>query len=420
MGTPFGNPVVGGGGALVVPAIHSPNYVAGSSGWTEKADGSAEFQNVTIRGTITAGSFTGTDFVINGSGAFFYSGTPALGNLIVSIAGVAGTDTYGNAYPQGINVTTGSISGTTISGSTIIGALIESAATGRRTAIDSNGDIKVYNASGAVLFWFKNSLDAQFFYADTGSATQGALTSSIASAAGTDPFGTSYKAGTVNYVVDGVNTYEIITGLLGGSNQPGIAINNRTSTPFLAPSITAFVDTSGSLLGINSGNAVNGGTQSVIDMQDSTLSGLTAGKIFLEASRILFGVNGNAFWDDIAQSLSLPAAGGPFVSGESFHTVSLASGLSGGLSGGAGIRVKKLPWNAIWMDVQLTVSTSGTLTCGSLPDSTYYPNVARNIPLAPSVAGATAYVHIPTSGGIQIITSNGAGNPGGSFMYPTN
>src|SRR5512146_586720 len=91
-----GNPVVGST-ILRRPAIQSPNYVAGSSGWTVNADGSAEFNNLTIRGT-----FDGTDFEINSSGAFFYSGVPASGNLIASIAPAAGTDAHGNAYVQGI------------------------------------------------------------------------------------------------------------------------------------------------------------------------------------------------------------------------------------------------------------------------------------------------------------------------------
>lgn len=55
----FQNPVVGGT-TLVRPAIHSPNYVAGSSGWTINRDGSAEFNNALFRGDVivTAGGDT--------------------------------------------------------------------------------------------------------------------------------------------------------------------------------------------------------------------------------------------------------------------------------------------------------------------------------------------------------------------------
>lgn len=92
----WSDPVVGGVD-LRRAAIRSPNYAAGSAGWTVNQDGSAEFNNLTIRGT-----FNGTNFVINTSGAFFYSGTPALGNLICSISTAAGTDAQGNGYVSGV------------------------------------------------------------------------------------------------------------------------------------------------------------------------------------------------------------------------------------------------------------------------------------------------------------------------------
>lgn len=53
------------------------------------------------QGTISGVTFNGTNFIINSSGTFFYSGTPASGNLLVSIAPAAGTDGFGNAYVQG-------------------------------------------------------------------------------------------------------------------------------------------------------------------------------------------------------------------------------------------------------------------------------------------------------------------------------
>lgn len=93
--TGFQHDIAGGGGNLVVTSVQSPNYSAGAAGWQIRKDGSAEFNNLTIRGT-----FNGTDFIINSSGAFFYSGTPAAGNLLASIAPAAGTDQFGNAYLQ--------------------------------------------------------------------------------------------------------------------------------------------------------------------------------------------------------------------------------------------------------------------------------------------------------------------------------
>lgn len=84
------NPVVGGT-SLARAQIQSPNFITGSTGWVIRQDGSAEFNNVVIRGGVVVG---GT--------ALYYSGTPAFGNLIASIAGTGGTDTFGNAYLAGV------------------------------------------------------------------------------------------------------------------------------------------------------------------------------------------------------------------------------------------------------------------------------------------------------------------------------
>lgn len=94
--SPFENPVVGGT-ALRIPAIQSPNYSPGVSGWIVKINGDAEFNNLTVRGT-----FLGNSFILNSSGLFIYNGTPAAGNLIASIAPTAGTDQFGNAYIDGV------------------------------------------------------------------------------------------------------------------------------------------------------------------------------------------------------------------------------------------------------------------------------------------------------------------------------
>lgn len=48
---PFGQPIVGGI-VLVRPAIQSPDYQPGLSGWSINYDGSAEFNNITVRGTL--------------------------------------------------------------------------------------------------------------------------------------------------------------------------------------------------------------------------------------------------------------------------------------------------------------------------------------------------------------------------------
>lgn len=91
----FSNPVVGGGGKLIRESIHSPDFVTGTTGWSVNSDGSAEFNDVTL---------TGGSLVVesSGQGVFVYRGTPAAGNLIVSLASADGTDAHGNAYTRGL------------------------------------------------------------------------------------------------------------------------------------------------------------------------------------------------------------------------------------------------------------------------------------------------------------------------------
>ena len=92
----FANSVIGGAAALIRAAIKSPNYVLGAAGWTINKDGSAEFNNLAIRGT-----FNGTDYVMNSSGLFIYTPTEAAGNLAESSASAAGTDQFLNNYVPG-------------------------------------------------------------------------------------------------------------------------------------------------------------------------------------------------------------------------------------------------------------------------------------------------------------------------------
>jgi hypothetical protein len=96
----FENNIVNASNELTRSSMESPNYVHGVSGWTINKDGTAEFNNLTVRGT-----FYGLNFVLNNTGLFFYSGPPALGNLVLSIVGsVSGTDAYGNVYKPGVAI----------------------------------------------------------------------------------------------------------------------------------------------------------------------------------------------------------------------------------------------------------------------------------------------------------------------------
>lgn len=119
---PFKNYSITKGGALTIPQIMSTNFnIANPSAsptpsWAALKTGILYAFGLVLSG----GTITGPDYIINTSGIFIYSGTPANGNLIGSWAGAAGTDAFGNAYPQGFNVTKGAISGTVFSGTNFV------------------------------------------------------------------------------------------------------------------------------------------------------------------------------------------------------------------------------------------------------------------------------------------------------------
>lgn len=52
----FEDPVVTNNGELIKETIHSPDYIANTQGWSINRDGSAEFNNVTIRFDLATGS----------------------------------------------------------------------------------------------------------------------------------------------------------------------------------------------------------------------------------------------------------------------------------------------------------------------------------------------------------------------------
>jgi hypothetical protein len=94
VGEGFAQPIVAGEN-LLIPAIQSPNYVPGVSGWAIFQNGSAQFNNIALGG----GSLVVTGA---GQGVFLYSGTPATGNLIASFASSGGSDAHSNAYVKGL------------------------------------------------------------------------------------------------------------------------------------------------------------------------------------------------------------------------------------------------------------------------------------------------------------------------------
>lgn len=166
----FRNPILGAGGStLLRPAIQSPNYAAGASGWSVKRDGSAEFNNLALRGV-----YNGTNYVINSNGLFFYSAAPALGNMTGSWARADGTDAYGNAYLAGI---------------TIYSSLgqVQLAGADGSVALTAAGGNKIFIEDGAIAWaWTGSASNAQLII-DT--ARRGALQLSSGKAGANDKSG---------------------------------------------------------------------------------------------------------------------------------------------------------------------------------------------------------------------------------------
>ena len=99
---PFSNPIIGGGGALIRDSIQSPDYVAGTTGWAIKRDGSAEFNDVAIRGSLNTGA-AGVDHIFipnNSAEVDFVLATGSTAKAITSTGGtgVAGIDLESGPY----------------------------------------------------------------------------------------------------------------------------------------------------------------------------------------------------------------------------------------------------------------------------------------------------------------------------------
>jgi hypothetical protein len=96
-----GNPIVGGT-VLRYPAIQSPNYVAGSTGWIINEDGTAEFNSLSIHGSIVIGSGSNNVIILDFArrAIFVYD---AFAHLVASIAASGGSDSFLNSYQGGIN-----------------------------------------------------------------------------------------------------------------------------------------------------------------------------------------------------------------------------------------------------------------------------------------------------------------------------
>lgn len=299
-----------GGTILRIPKIQSPGYVAGSTGWSINQDGSAEFNNLSIRGT-----FNGTDFVINSSGAFFYSGTPANGNLIVSIAPGGGTDAYGNQYPQGIGAfgSLGTITAIGLLNDKFISIQCDTTS----QTITFSPDLAVWNSGSlrSVSGNGKITITAPQLIADTGNGA--VVTLSPASPAGAGNASIDLQADKIT-ITTGTPGTPVWTAS-GGSIKNSISTNGNGIYVGSSPDLVA-------VFAASRANATD-------DVFSARIDGDTNSRWVAEANgKQLFGPGGGtsvdtALYRDAAGSLTVKAQLNTEVGGtpESWHAVTFAN-----------------------------------------------------------------------------------------------
>lgn len=282
-------------------------------------------------------------------------------------------------------ITAGTIVANLIAAGTIVAGIVNG------TEIDG-GIIRALNASGATIMTINKTAATWILYADTGSVTQGPMIASGANAQVNDEFGNTALAGVAAYFGSSGAWAAVVLSSSGGSGA--------------------------ALAWFFSSNAV----QTAWTVQASFQNAVSG--------TLLMGNGGFGFTVAANDQFAIHSGNGPFASDETgWHAVSLPG--TGGFSGT--IRVKKLPWNAIWLDVQVrwTGTTGTTYTCGALPDASYYPTTGTprvfNIAYGDTPnSDLLGNIVVPASGALSIFTnssSSGSGTAGWygcSVMYPTN
>jgi hypothetical protein len=286
-------------------------------------------------------------------------------------------------------------------------------------------EFRQYNSSGALL-WHATDVGDVLWYADTGTATQGALVASMSVAGGTDSFGNTYYKGLCTYNPSAGVISQVIAGSfsIGTDAQIGAEGQNAGQAPGTISDASGYEGR----LAIFSGQVASE-AQSIFTMfsadsvaPDRLNSGVT--EIDLTAAYVNMtgnlGVSGNVnasgqmnATNHITAGTTVGASQG-FVLNDSWHYVTMASGLSGYL------RVMLLPWNGQDMVVMegdfQGFSAGTTYTLGGLPSSAYYPNpnltTNRHFPVG-ATGGSNARLYVPTSGSLQLV-SGGSGTISGS------
>lgn len=316
----------------------------------------------------------------SGDGVFVYNGTPASGNLIVSIAAEAGTDPYGNTYPQGLFVSAGIIEGGTFVGNDFI-----------------------INSSGV------------FFY--NGTPAAGNLVLSIAAAAGTDQFGNAYLADLEILGPNGSFINLADNGTVAALIFNPQSVTHQTDNPQI---ISAAVN-AGAVNELDSlimGSGKNGGSDAALQLFAESADSTIAATAVIE-----FGGSVSCF---ISLASGIVACQpGTTDTPETWHNMSLSSGWT--LNTGGFAQYKLMPDNTV--AIRFGGLKPGTFTDGTelwaIPAG-YVPGFigTQSFPIAVSYStapafGSTAEVVFKNSGQMQCFNLRGTiTSIAGSMRYP--
>lgn len=99
------------GVTLVRPALRSPNYVAGTTGWNVGINGDAEFNNVTVRGTVVARNAAGATATLTPDAPSGIADATAPGLQLALASGdvtPAGLTEFDDTFSRGVYLRTSS------------------------------------------------------------------------------------------------------------------------------------------------------------------------------------------------------------------------------------------------------------------------------------------------------------------------
>lgn len=214
---------------------------------------------------------------------FLYQNGGPLGALVGSWAISAGTDPYGNVYPQGFMVDQGVLSGVTIN--------------------FANGYI---NSNGF------------FLYSST--PATGNLIATFTFASGTDAFSNKYLSGVTAYLIVAGTTYAMNLSLPNGQGFPGFSVVDVNHLPFAAPGVFAESSTSPNqaFAVVASGQATAADVSAYISVLSQIQSGVLGGQIVLQAGDVQHDINGNLI-DYISNATGSPLVQQTSGDGQVYH-----------------------------------------------------------------------------------------------------